>query len=64
MVRKEPGRAGVGAMHTLLGAVGALAVQVTEADAALAAAASFDEASGQHASDHLPVCGTVVALRN
>jgi hypothetical protein len=51
-------------MHTLLGAVGALAVQVTEADAALAAAASFDEASGQHASDHLPVCGTVVALRN
>eukprot|EP01052_Picozoa_sp_SAG31_P038258 SAG31_NODE_5077_length_2759_cov_2.834211_1_plen_256_part_00 len=59
--RKGRGR---GSRHRVLGAVGALAIQVTQTDADAAAAASLDQESGGfHASDHLPVCGSVVALR-
>ena len=37
-----------------------LTVTVTKEDAALSTASSFDPETGHHASDHRPVCGTVV----
>ena len=35
-------------------------VTVTKEDAALSTASSFDPETGYHASDHRPVCGTVL----